>query len=171
MINFLSHFKVTAGVVALYQHASYARTAAGVWGGFIAVISGVLGAFSARRRAARAYVLAFFASCVAAVMADVLAVIYSSTGLARDSGYPGGFVRDGGTGELIPVSQVNLPAREKAMFVNLALIILGVLEILLSLPSIVVCLRHVCGCYPPPEVTLLSSRHRQRSQVSVIRSN
>ncbi len=141
---------VVTGCLAMYQNASYSRTAAGVWGGLIVVISAVLAFFSARtRRAERAYVLAFFFGCVAAVLTDVLVIIYAATGLATDSGFPGGFVRDETSGELIPVSQVNIPAREKAMLVNLVLIILGVLDVLFSLPGIIITLREVCGCYGP----------------------
>ena len=86
---------VALGAVALYLKASYAGSAAGLWTGIIVVISGVLGAFSVRRNSSRrAYVILFFAACVIAIVADVLVIIYAATGLARDSGFPGGFVRD-----------------------------------------------------------------------------
>ena len=86
---------VALGAVALYLKASYAGSAAGLWTGIIVVISGVLGAFSVRRNSTRrAYVILFFAACVVAIVADVLVIIYAATGLARDSGFPGGFVRD-----------------------------------------------------------------------------
>ena len=75
----------------------------------------------------RPYVLSFFASCGASLVVTVLVIIYAATGLARDSGFPGGFIRDSDSGELVPVSQINLPTREGAMIVNLLLIILGVL--------------------------------------------
>jgi hypothetical protein len=75
----------------------------------------------------RPYVLSFFASCGVSLVVSVLVIIYAATGLARDSGFPGGFIRDSDSGELVPVSQINLPTREVAMIVNLLLIILGVL--------------------------------------------
>ena len=75
----------------------------------------------------RPYVLSFFASCGVSLVVSVLVIIYAATGLARDSGFPGGFIRDTDSGELVPVSQINLPTREGAMIVNLILIILGVL--------------------------------------------
>ena len=116
---------VVMGALALYHKASYGRTASGLWAGIVTVISGVLGVFSVKMGATRPYVLSFMASCVLSLMAAVLVIIYSGTGLARDSGFPGGFVRDPDTGDLIPVSEVNLPARKAAMFVNLVLILLG----------------------------------------------
>ena len=82
--------------------------------------------------ATRPYILSFLASCVLSLMTSVLVIIYSGTGLARDSGFPGGFVRDPDSGDLVPVSQVNLPARKAAMFVNLVLILLGELLIFLA---------------------------------------
>ena len=85
--------------------------------------------FSVRMNATRPYILSFLASCVLSLMTSVLVIIYSGTGLARDSGFPGGFVRDPDSGDLVPVSQVNLPARKAAMFVNLVLILLGELLI------------------------------------------
>ena len=91
---------VALGAVALYLKASYAGSAAGLWTGIIVVISGVLGAASVQQRGSesrRAYVILFFGACVVAIVADVLVIIYAATGLARDSGFPGGFVRDVGT--------------------------------------------------------------------------
>ena len=90
---------VALGAVALYLKASYAGSAAGLWTGIIVVISGVLGAASVQQRGSasrRAYVILFFGACVVAIVADVLVIIYAATGLARDSGFPGGFVRDVG---------------------------------------------------------------------------
>ena len=75
----------------------------------------------------RPYVLSFFASCGVSLIVSVLVIIYAATGLARDSGFPGGFIRDTDSGELVPVSLINLPTREVAMIINLLLIILGVL--------------------------------------------
>ena len=138
---------VLLGALALYQKASYARTASGLWSGIIVIISGVLGAFSVKMSASRAYVWAFFASCSMSIISTVLVIIYSATGLARDSGFPGGFVRDIDTGELVPVTEDNFPPREGAMFINLGLILLGVLDILFTLPCCIICLRELCDCY------------------------
>lgn len=138
---------VLLGALALYQKASYARTASGVWAGIIVIICGVFGAFSVKMAASRPYVWAFFASCSMSIIATVLVIIYSATGLARDSGFPGGFVRDIDTGELIPVTEANFPPREGAMFINLGLILLGVLDILFTLPCCIICLRELCDCY------------------------
>ena len=140
---------VALGALAFIQNASYGNTAAGLWGGIIVVISGVLGVFTVRMNGAKAYVFSFFVTCVLALIADVLITIYGATGLARDSGFPGGFVLDDESGELIPVSLVNLPAREKAMVINLLLIVFGVFEILFTLPCFIICLRDVCHCYYP----------------------
>ena len=143
---------VVMGALALYHKASYGRTAAGLWAGIVVVISGVFGIFSVKMNASRTYILSFLGSCILSLMASVLVIIYSGTGLARDSGFPGGFVKDPDTGDLIPVSEVNLPARKAAMFVNLVLILLGVLDILLSLPSCIICLREICECYSPSRI-------------------
>ena len=152
-------FLIVLGTLALYQKASYSRASAGIWGGIMVVISGVIGIFTVRMKSSRiSYVLIFLVACILAIIADVLVIIYSATGLAKDSGYPGGFVQDELTGELIPVSQVNIPAREKAMLVNLLLIIAGVLEVLLTLPSAIICLREICQCYSP-ELLLPDQRH------------
>ena len=138
---------VLLGALALYQKASYARTASGLWAGIVVIICGVFGAFSVRMAASRPYVWAFFASCSMSIIATVLVIIYSATGLARDSGFPGGFVRDVDTGELIPVTEANFPPREGAMFINLGLILLGVLDIIFTLPCCIICLRELCDCY------------------------
>ena len=138
---------VLLGALALYQKASYARTASGVWAGIVVIICGVFGAFSVKMAASRPYVWAFFASCSMSIIATVLVIIYSATGLARDSGFPGGFVRDIDTGELIPVTEANFPPREGAMFINLGLILLGVLDIIFTLPCCIICLRELCDCY------------------------
>lgn len=138
---------VLLGALALYQKASYARTASGVWAGIVVIICGVFGAFSVKMAASRPYVWAFFASCSMSIIATVLVIIYSATGLARDSGFPGGFVRDIDTGELIPVTEANFPPREAAMFINLGLILLGVLDIIFTLPCCIICLRELCDCY------------------------
>jgi uncharacterized membrane protein YgcG len=138
---------VLLGALALYQKASYARTASGVWAGIVVIICGVFGAFSVKMAASRPYVWAFFASCSMSIIATVLVIIYSATGLARDSGFPGGFVRDIDTGELIPVTEANFPPREGAMFINLGLILLGMLDILFTMPCCIICLRELCDCY------------------------
>lgn len=154
---------VVMGALALYHKASYGRTAAGLWAGIMVIISGVLGIFSVKMGATRPYVLSFLASCILSLMASVLVIIYSGTGLARDSGFPGGFVKDPDTGDLIPVSQVNLPARKAAMFVNLILILLGVLDITLSLPGCVICLREICQCYSPRRLMEAESSYGESS--------
>ena len=43
----------------------------------------------------------------------------------------------------------DLPERELAMLVNLVLILLGVLDVLFTLPSCIICLRDLCECYSP----------------------
>ena len=96
--------------------------------------------------ASRAYVWAFFASCSMSIISTVLVIIYSATGLARDSGFPGGFIRNE-ENELVPVTEINFPRQEVAMFINLGLILLGVLDILFTLPCCIICLRELCDCY------------------------
>ena len=155
---------VFLGTLALYQKASYARTASGLWAGIIVIISGVLGIFSVKMNASKPYVLSFFASCVIALLAVVLVIIYSATGLAKDSGFPGGFVLDDLTGELIPVSQVNIPARERAMMINLLLIVLGVLDVFFTLPCSIICLREMCECYERRDQYLLSDQQHHHHQ-------
>ena len=41
----------------------------------------------------------------------------------------------------------DIPEREIAMLVNLVLILLGVLDVLFTLPSCIICLRDLCECY------------------------
>ena len=65
--------------------------------------------------------------------------------------------RDQISGDLIPVSQVNIPAREMAMLANLLLIILGILEVLFTLPSFIICLREICYCYSDSEVLMAAA--------------
>lgn len=91
-----------------------------------------------------------------AIIASVLVIIYSATGLARDSGFPGGFVRDINTGELIPATEENFPAREVAMLINLALILLGVLDILFTLPCCIICLRYVTNVTDVTDLTIVT---------------
>ena len=138
---------VILGALALYQKASYARLASGLWAGFILFLSGVFGIFSVKMSASKPYVWAFFATCSMSIIATVLVIIYSATGLARDAGLPGGFVRDPESGELVPVTEADFPPREGAMFINLGLIILGVLDIFCTLPCCIFCLRELCDCY------------------------
>ena len=138
---------VILGALALYQKASYARLASGLWSGFILFLSGVFGIFSVKMSASKPYVWAFFATCSMSIIATVLVIIYSATGLARDAGLPGGFVRDPESGELVPVTEADFPPREGAMFINLGLIILGVLDIFCTLPCCIFCLRELCDCY------------------------
>ena len=54
----------------------------------------------------------------------------------------GGFARDMKTDQI-----KNIPERELAMLVNLVLILLGVLDVLFTLPSCIICLRDLCECY------------------------
>lgn len=159
---------VVLGALALYMKASYSRTASGVWGGIVVIISGVLGTFTAKMNGFRPYVFFFFISCVLAIITDVLVTIYAATGLARDSGYPGGFILDDYTGDLIPVSQVNIPAREKAMVVNLLLIVMGVFEILFTLPCFIICLREICQCYDEEYVL---SKHREAANAHPLQAS
>ena len=79
---------LATGASALYLKASYGDTASGIWAGTLVIISGVFGIFSVLRNASRPYVLGFFISCVLSLIACVLVIIYSATGLARDSGFP-----------------------------------------------------------------------------------
>ena len=65
--------------------------------------------------------------------------------------------RDQLSGDLIPVSQVNIPAREMAMLANLLLIVLGILEVLFTLPSFIICLREICYCYSDSEVLMAAA--------------
>ena len=65
--------------------------------------------------------------------------------------------RDQVSGDLIPVSQVNIPARDMAMLANLMLIILGILEVIFTLPSFIICLREVCYCYSDSEVLMAAA--------------
>ena len=53
-----------------------------------------------------------------------------------------GFARDMETDEI-----KDIPEREIAMLVNLVLILLGVLDVLFTLPSCIICLRDLCECY------------------------
>ena len=78
---------LATGASALYIKASYGDTASGIWAGTLVIISGVFGIFSVLRNASRPYVLGFFISCVLSMIASVLVIIYSATGLARDSGF------------------------------------------------------------------------------------
>ena len=78
---------LATGASALYVKASYGDTASGIWAGTLVIISGVFGIFSVLRNASRPYVLGFFVSCVLSLIASVLVIIYSATGLARDSGF------------------------------------------------------------------------------------
>ena len=115
-------------------------------------------------RASKTYALFFLVASVMSLVCSVLVVIYSATGLATDSGFPGGFVLDEDSGELIPVSQVNLPQRERQMMLNLLLIILGVLEIIFTLPCCIICLREICQCYD--ERAMLMRRGRSAQAIS-----
>jgi len=127
---------VGLGAAAMVQRAGQAGRAAGIAGGVIVIISGVLGAYAVRTGAARAYVVSFLLSCLASLAAAVTIIIYSASGLAEDSSRPwqGGDSRH---------------SRETAMLINTILIIVGFLDVVFSIPSVIVCLRELCDCYNP----------------------
>ena len=142
---------VGLGATAMVQKAGYARQAAGIWGGVVVIISGVLGAYTVRANATRPFVFTFLFSCLLSITASALVIIYSATGLAQDANQPGGYYLDEEQDKLIPEEE--LPSREIAMLINTLLIIIGVLDIIFSLPSIIICLREVCECYNPSLLT------------------
>ena len=43
------------------------------------------------------------------------------------------------------------------MLANLLLIILGILEVLFTLPSFIICLREICYCYSDSEVLMAAA--------------
>ena len=43
------------------------------------------------------------------------------------------------------------------MLANLMLIILGILEVIFTLPSFIICLREVCYCYSDSEVLMAAA--------------
>lgn len=44
-----------------------------------------------------------------------------------------------------------------AMLANLLLIILGILEVIFTLPSFIICLREICYCYSESEVLMAAA--------------
>ena len=119
---------------AIIQNAGLAWKAAGIAGGILVMISGVLGAYSVRTGATRPYVILFLVSCLTSLLASVTVIIYSATGLARDANTPFTEGRE---------------RREAAMLINTVLIIVSFLDIIFSLPSIIISLRELCNCYNP----------------------
>ena len=85
---------VGLGAAAMVQQAGYSRQATGIWGGIVVTISGVLGAYTVRTGALQGAVAGFLASSVLSLVASVVVVIYSATGLARDAAQPYGLRRD-----------------------------------------------------------------------------
>ena len=65
----------------------------------------------------------------------------------------GGFARDMKTDQIR-----NIPERELAMLVNLVLILLGVLDVLFTLPSCIICLRDLCECYSADRLVICIKR-------------
>ena len=145
----LSALKIVCGCMlvglaaaAIIQSAGLAWKAAGIVGGSVVIISGVLGAYSVRTGANRPYVILFLLSCLGSLIASVTVIIYSATGLARDANtsYSG---REEGEAHSLRQS------REAAMLINTVLIIVSFLDIIFSLPSIIITLRELCQCYNP----------------------
>ena len=141
---------VGLGAAAIIQKAGLAWKGAGIAGGVVVIISGVLGAYSVRTGGNRAYVISFLLSCLCSLIASLVVIIYSATGLAADANMPygvrldeeGNYVTD-----LAPVS------REAAMLINTVLIIVSFLDIIFSLPSVIITLRELCHCYDPSLLT------------------
>ena len=120
----LSALKIVCGCVlvglaaaAIIQNAGLAWKAAGIAGGILVIISGVLGAYSVRTGANRPYVILFLVSCLTSLLASVTVIIYSATGLARDANTPFTEGRE---------------RREAAMLINTVLIIVSFLDIIFS---------------------------------------
>ena len=151
---------VGLGAAAIIQKAGYAWKGAGIAGGVVVIISGVLGAYSVRTGAIRPYVISFLLSCLCSLIASVVVIIYSSTGLAADANAPYGVVPDEDGDYVRDISLSPPTSREAAMLINTVLIIVSFLDIIFSLPSIIITLRELCNCYDP---TLLTHRPGQRS--------
>ena len=150
---------VGLGAAAIIQKAGYAWKGAGIAGGVVVIISGVLGAYSVRTGASRPYVISFLLSCLCSLIASIVVIIYSATGLAADANMPYGVRLDeegNYVADLAPVS------REAAMLINTVLIIVSFLDIIFSLPSVIITLRELCNCYDP---SLLTHRHGQHRSV------
>lgn len=139
---------VGLGAAAMVQKAGYAGKATGISGGVVVIISGVLGAYAVRTNATRVYVMSFLLSCICSLVASVVIIIYSATGLAKDANQPYGVRRDE-EGNIVPIGEQSRPSREAAMLINTMLIIIGFLDVIFSLPSIIINLRELCQCYNP----------------------
>ena len=140
---------VGLGAAAMVQQAGYSRQATGIWAGVVVIISGVLGAWTIRTGALRGSVIGFLLSSVLSLISSVVVIIYSATGLARDANQPYGLRRDEQGNLVVWEEGVMVPNREAAMLINTLLIIMGVLDVIFSLPSIIISLREVCQCYNP----------------------
>ena len=79
-------------------------------------------------------------------------------GLAQDANEPYG-VEKTENGDLVPISDINISSRESGMLINTLLIILGFLDIIFSLPSVILCLRELCDCYDPRYILSLCYQH------------
>ena len=77
-------------------------------------------------------------------------------GLAQDANEPYG-VEKSENGDLVPISDINISSRESGMLINTLLIILGFLDIIFSLPSVILCLRELCDCYDPRYVVFVTN--------------
>ena len=141
---------VGLGAAAIIQNAGMAWKGAGIAGGVVVIISGVLGAYAVRTGAIRPYVISFLFSCLCSLLASVVVIIFSSTGLAEDANAPYGVKQDK-DGNYI--SDLVAPSREAAMLINTVLIIVSFLDIIFSLPSIIITLRELCHCYDPSLLT------------------
>ena len=141
---------VGLGAAAIIQNAGMAWKGAGIAGGVVVIISGVLGAYAVRTGALKTYVISFLFSCLCSLLASVVIIIFSSTGLAADANAPYGVKQDK-DGNYI--SDLVAPSREAAMLINTVLIIVSFLDIIFSLPSIIITLRELCDCYDPSLLT------------------
>ena len=141
---------VGLGAAAIIQNAGMAWKGAGIAGGVVVIISGVLGAYAVRTGALKTYVISFLFSCLCSLLASVVVIIFSSTGLAADANAPYGVKQDE-DGNYI--SDLVAPSREAAMLINTVLIIVSFLDIIFSLPSIIITLRELCDCYDPSLLT------------------
>ena len=141
---------VGLGAAAIIQNAGMAWKGAGIAGGVVVIISGVLGAYAVRTGAIKPYVISFLFSCLSSLLASVVVIIFSSTGLAEDANAPYGVKKDE-DGNYI--RDLVSSSREAAMLINTVLIIVSFLDIIFSLPSIIITLRELCDCYDPSLLT------------------
>lgn len=136
------------GAAALVKYASYSGHASGIWGGVIVVISGVLGAYSVRTNAIRVYVILFLLASMISLLSSVFVIIYSGTGLSKDAKKP--YSKELKSDEIAE----SVSSRESVLLINTLLILLAALDIIFSIPSIVICLRELCDCYYTRNVPL-----------------